>query len=64
MSPTIALLTRNNFIAAMLTFHLDVDGVEKCFNDRKENILKRKKVFCKKRSFLSNFSLYIIYEIN
>ena len=48
MSPTIALLTRNNFIAAMLTFHLDVDGVEKCFNDRKENILKRKKVFYKK----------------
>ena len=26
MSSSIALLTRNNFIAAMLTFHSEVDG--------------------------------------
>ena len=39
MSPTIALLTRNNFIAAMLAFHLEFNGVKSVLTIQ-ENIFK------------------------
>ena len=39
MSSSIALLTRNNFIAAMLTFHSEVDGVKSVLTTE-ENIFK------------------------
>ena len=44
MSPTIALLTRNNFIAAMLAFHLEFDGVKSVLTIQ-ENFFKALKFF-------------------
>ena len=44
MSSSIALLTRNNFIAAMLTFHSEVDGVKSVLTIQ-ENIFKALTIF-------------------
>ena len=58
MSSSIALLTRNNFIAAMLTFHSEVDGVKSVLTTE-ENILKAFTIFLDDKELLitPNFNL-------
>ena len=57
MSSSIALLTRNNFIAAKLTFHSEVDGVKSVLTT-KENIFKAFAVFLWWQRIADNPKLY------